>query len=73
MFQQSLPNTCGGALQDRCVWSATTDVPWITITSPMPRMGDNPVAFTVAANGTGAARSGTITVKDKVVQITQGG
>jgi hypothetical protein len=73
VLQQSVPNTCGGALQDRCIWSATTNVPWITITSPMPQIGDNPVLFTVAPNGTGAARTGTITVKDQVVQITQGG
>ena len=70
VVQQSVPNTCGGPLQDRCVWSATSGVAWITITSPMPRSGDNPVAFTVAANA-GAARTGRITVRDKVVTVTQ--
>jgi hypothetical protein len=67
-----VPNTCGGATQDRCLWTAVSDVPWITITSSMPRTGDNPVAFTVAAN-TGAARTGRITVRDRVVSITQAG
>jgi hypothetical protein len=70
VLQQSVPNTCGGPLQDRCVWSANSSVSWITITSDMPRTGDNPVAFTVSAN-TGAARSGRITVRDRVVTITQ--
>jgi hypothetical protein len=70
VVQQSIPIICGGALQDRCIWSAVSDVPWITITSSMPRTGDNPVAFTVAANP-GAARTGRITVRDKVVVITQ--
>ena len=39
----------------------------------MPRAGDNPVAFVVAANdATGAVtRVGTITVRDKTVVITQ--
>ena len=72
VLQQSIPIVCGGALQDRCIWSAVSDVPWITITSSMPRAGDNPVAFTVAANP-GAARTGRITVRDKVVVITQAG
>jgi hypothetical protein len=54
------------------MWSAVSDVPWITITGSMPRSGDNPVTFTVAPN-TGAARTGRITVRDKVVVITQTG
>jgi hypothetical protein len=73
VLQQSDPTECGGALQDRCVWTAVSDVPWITITSSMPRAGDNPVLFTVAPNGTGSARTGRITVRDKVVVVTQAG
>jgi hypothetical protein len=73
VIQQSDPTECGGPTQDRCVWSAVSDVPWITITSSMPRSGDNPVSFTVAANGGTDARVGTITVRDKVVSITQAG
>ena len=73
VLQQAQPNTCGGATQDRCLWSAVSDVPWITITSSMPRQGDNPVAFSVAANDGTAARTGRITVRDKVVTITQAG
>jgi hypothetical protein len=73
VIQQSDPNTCGGATQDRCVWTARSDVPWITITTSMPRAGDNPVGFAVAANDAAGARVGTITVRDKVVTITQAG
>jgi all-beta uncharacterized protein/BACON domain-containing protein len=72
VLQQSDPNTCGGATQDQCLWTAQSTVPWITVTSSMPRRGDNPVAFTVLANTTGGARTGTIAVRDKVVTITQG-
>ena len=72
VLQESEPNTCGGPLQDACVWSAIADVPWITITTTMPRSGDSAVAFTVAANS-GVARNGTITVRDKTVRITQAG
>ena len=73
VIQQSVPNTCGGATQDRCLWSAQADVPWITITSSMPRTGDNPVSFAVTANDGSAARVGRITVRDKVVVVTQSG
>ena len=71
VFQQSVPNTCGSATQDRCIWSAVADVPWITISGSMPRTGDDRVNFTVAANATGAARVGRITVRDKVVVVNQ--
>ena len=48
-------------------------MPWITVTTTMPQAGDNPVAFTVAANPSATPRTGRITVRDKVVQITQSG
>jgi hypothetical protein len=73
VVQSSDPISCGGPLQNACVWSAVSSVSWITITSAMPRVGDNPVSFTVAANATGAARSGTIRVRDRVVTVTQAG
>lgn len=41
--QSNDPISCGGPLQDACVWSAVSSAPWITITTPMPRAGDNPV------------------------------
>ncbi len=73
VVQQSDPTECGGATQDRCVWSAVSRVPWITITTSMPRTGDDRVRFTVAPNTTGGARTGTIAIADKTIQITQGG
>ena len=71
VVQQSDPTVCGGALQDRCVWTARSSVSWITITTSMPRTGDNPVSFAVAANTGSTARSGTITVRTRVVTVTQ--
>jgi hypothetical protein len=55
------------------MWTAQADVPWITIVTTMPQFGDNRVSFTVAANATGAARTATITVRDKSVVISQPG
>lgn len=72
VFQQSDPYTCGGPLQNGCMWIAQSDVPWITV-STAPQFGDNPVSFTVAANEGATARTGTITVRDQAVRITQAG
>jgi Putative binding domain, N-terminal/Viral BACON domain len=71
VIQQSVPNTCGGPTQNACLWTAQSDVPWITIVTSMPQVGDNRVSITVAANASGAPRTGTITVRDKTVVISQ--
>jgi len=73
VYQQSDPITCGGPLQNACLWSAVANVPWITVTTSMPRTGDDRVTFVVAANPSSTPRSGTITVRDKVVTVTQAG
>ena len=73
VIQASDPNSCGGPLQNACLWTATSDVPWITITTSMPQRGDNAVSFTVSPNSSGVARTGRITVRDQVVVVTQPG
>lgn len=69
--QAAEPMACGGPLQNRCEWTPVADVPWIAITNGGLRVGDDPVMFTVAANTTTTQRTGTITVRDQVVIITQ--
>src|SRR5262245_57374401 len=55
-------------------WTAATTDPWITITAPTgPTTGNGSVTYNLAANGTGASRSGSITVGDKTFAITQAG
>jgi Viral BACON domain/Putative binding domain, N-terminal len=64
VIQQSLPNSCGGPLQDQCVWTARSDAPWITVTSSMPRSGDDPVSSPsppTPAQPRGLARSPSVT------------
>ena len=73
VIQQSEPNTCGGATQNACVWTAAADVSWITITGAMPRAGDDRVSFSVAPNSGSTPRTGRILVRDKTVVITQAG
>jgi uncharacterized protein YjdB len=47
-----------------CPWQATSNASWIIVTSPAlgNGAGNGNVAFTVAANNTGQARQGTITI-----------
>jgi len=73
VVQQSDPQICGGPLQDACRWSAVSTVPWITVTTSMPQKGDNPVNFVVSPNDGASPRTGTITVRNQVVWITQAG
>jgi hypothetical protein len=70
VYQQSDPLECGGPLQNGCVWSAATHTAWLTITTPMPRAGDDRVTFKVSSNS-GGMRSAQITVRDKAVTVVQ--
>lgn len=72
VIQSAVPNTCGGATQDACLWTVQADVPWITLSRTSGR-GDDRVSFTVAPNTTGTARTGLIRVRDKTVVISQPG
>jgi hypothetical protein len=72
VVQQTIPQ-CGGTTPTRCQWTAVSNSAWITVTTPMPQVGDNSVSFVLAPNDTGAFRTGTIVVGDQVVSITQEG
>jgi Putative binding domain, N-terminal len=53
-----------------CAWTPASTVPWITVTSGgMSGLGS--FSFTVAANGAGTPRSGTLTVGGQVVTVNQ--
>ena len=73
VLQESEPNTCGGPLQNGCVWTPVADVTWITITNPGSHQGDDAVRFTVSANSGTSSRTGTIAVKGNALTITQAG
>ena len=55
-----------------CAWSATSSVPWITITSGNAGSGDGTIGFNVAAN-TGGPRGGTVLVAGQVLPVSQSG
>lgn len=54
-----------------CDRTATASANWITITSGASGQGNGTVAFSVAANTSGAYRVGTITINDIVISIAQ--
>jgi hypothetical protein len=56
-----------------CPWTAQSLVPWLTITSSMPRSGDDGLFFRVDANTTGEPRVGQIRIEHLVLTIKQAG
>jgi hypothetical protein len=73
VFASPTNPACGGPLQDVCMWNAVSSASWVTVLTSMPRYGDDRVSIRVAVNGTGAARTATITVRDRTVTIHQAG
>lgn len=70
VFGTPVDNNCGGPMSTGCPWTASVDVSWITL-SRTTGTGDDTVFYNVAANGTGAARTGRITLQGKTLVITQ--
>jgi hypothetical protein len=53
-----------------CTWTATSGVPWITITAGASGSGNGSVGLSVAAN-TGSARTGTVNIGGQVFTVNQ--
>ena len=56
----------------RCVWSALSTAPWITVLTPMPQLVEGRVTFRVAANNDWKERTATITVQYRTLTVWQG-
>ena len=57
-----------------CSYTATSNAPWITITSGSSGSGiSNPVAYTVAGNTSSQVRTGTMTIAGVTFAVTQAG
>jgi hypothetical protein len=54
----------------QCAWSASTNVPWITLNQTRG-FGGQSIPFQVAANHMSAARTGMITVAGQTASVTQ--
>jgi len=55
-----------------CSWSASSDVPWITMPTGSSGTGTAWLSFTVEANPTTTPRTGTLTVAGRTLAVTQG-
>ncbi|HVH26161.1 MAG TPA: BACON domain-containing carbohydrate-binding protein [Vicinamibacterales bacterium] len=53
-----------------CAWTATSNAPWLTITSGVNGTGNGSVGFSALAN-TGGARTGTLTIAGATFTVTQ--
>jgi hypothetical protein len=53
-----------------CAWTASSNVPWLTITSGAAGTGNGSVGFSAAANTLGS-RTGTLTIAGQTFTVTQ--
>jgi hypothetical protein len=53
-----------------CPWTASSNAPWLTVTSGASGIGNGSVGYSIAANS-GAARDGTITIAGQTLTISQ--
>jgi carboxypeptidase T len=58
---------------EECLWTTTATANWISITSEDNGFGTGNISYTVAANTTGSARVGTITVGGRTFSVKQKG
>jgi hypothetical protein len=56
----------------RCTYTVTSSADWITVTSGASGNGVGVVTFTAAPNASGLARTGQVTVADRVIRVSQG-
>jgi hypothetical protein len=71
----AVPSSGGGATVQvdagpGCVWTASTDTPWISIQGRMSGSGDGTITF-AAAPSTGPSRTGSLNVAGQQVTVTQ--
>jgi hypothetical protein len=54
-----------------CAWTASSDAPWMTITSGASGTGNGDVHVHIDANPDPSPRSGTLTIGGQTVSVTQ--
>jgi uncharacterized repeat protein (TIGR01451 family) len=56
-----------------CQWTATSDSPWLTVTSGASSTGNGSVGFSIVANPNSASRTGHLTIAGNTFTVTQDG
>jgi hypothetical protein len=73
------PTAAGGAQSATvtapagCSWTAVSNTAWISVTAGGTGSGNGTVSYTVDANGSTASRTGTLTIANQTVTVTQQG
>lgn len=75
---QSFPASGGNGnvsilTQNNCAWTATSNAPWITLTSANSGSGLGRINYSVIANTDANQRSGTITIAGQTFTVAQAG
>jgi hypothetical protein len=75
---QSMPASGGAGTVDvttapACAWTATSNAPWLSIASGASATGTGAVSFTAAAETSGTARTGTLTIAGQTFTVSQSG
>lgn len=65
------PASVGVTAGDGCGWASQSNSTWAMITAGQFGFGDGGVSFTLAPNGLGQARTGTLTIAGQTFTITQ--
>ena len=64
-------NTVAVTAGTGCAWTAVSNDAWITVTGGAGGTGNGTVNYSVAANGTGSQRVGTVTIAGETFTVTQ--
>lgn len=56
-----------------CPWTATSQTPWIRVTTAMPRAGDDRFTYQVDPNPDSSERVGQVLVEHRIITIRQAG
>ena len=59
------------ASANTCSWTVTSDSNWLVVTSGTPGTGSQTVTYTVGANPSSSARTGTLTIAGLAYTVTQ--
>lgn len=71
--QHPATGSFGVSTQAHCEWSATSQVPWLTVTGGSPGTGSGTVTYAVDRHREIADRSGTIAAGGQTFTVTQAG
>lgn len=65
------PASVGITAGEGCGWASQSNAAWVTITAGQFGFGDGSISFTLTPNGSGQARTGTVTIAGQTFTITQ--